>query len=228
MVLTVTMPDRDVPPLPPGLRSTARRRVANELNTTAIHALRRARVSDLDSGLSPERLSVLSVLVYAGPRTMGDLARAEQVTRPGHHPHRRRAGERRPGEPRAGGDRPTRGPGPCDPGRPGRPRGRPPSPGRDPRRRARGHERRGAGAGEPGPRGRPPGPRRPTTDGWAGAARPSHFVDSTTVVRVRATPRIRRSRDRVRSRPDTSGTRTLIRKLSSPATNQQSSTSSSR
>ena len=58
-------------------------------------------------------------------------------------------------------------------------------------------------------------------------ARPSHFVDSTTVVRVRATPRIRRSRDSVRSRPATSGTRTLIRKLSSPATNQQSSTSSS-
>ena len=82
MVLTVTVPDRDVPPLPPGLRATARRRVANELNTTAIHALRRARVSDADSGLSPERLSLLSVLVYAGPRTMGDLARAEQVTRP--------------------------------------------------------------------------------------------------------------------------------------------------
>ena len=56
--------------------------MANELNTTAIHALRRARVSDPDSGLSPERLSVLSVLVYAGPRTMGDLANTEQVTRP--------------------------------------------------------------------------------------------------------------------------------------------------
>ncbi len=82
MVLTVTMPARDVPPLPPGLRATPRRRVANELNTTAIHTLRRARVSDLQSGLSPERLSLLSVLVYAGPRTMGELARIEQVTRP--------------------------------------------------------------------------------------------------------------------------------------------------
>jgi DNA-binding MarR family transcriptional regulator len=76
------MTGHDVPPLPPGLRSTARRRVANELNTTAIHALRRARVADSTSGLSPERLSVLSVLVYAGPRTMSELARAEQVSRP--------------------------------------------------------------------------------------------------------------------------------------------------
>ena len=82
MGLTVTVPDHDVPPLPPGLRSTARRRVANELNTTAIHTLRRARVADTTSGLSPERLSLLSVLVYAGPRTMGQLARAEQVSRP--------------------------------------------------------------------------------------------------------------------------------------------------
>jgi DNA-binding MarR family transcriptional regulator len=56
--------------------------VANELNTTAIHALRAARAADIDSGLSPERLSLLSVLVYAGPRTMSQLARAEQVTRP--------------------------------------------------------------------------------------------------------------------------------------------------
>ena len=72
----------EVPPLPPGLRSTGRRRVANELNTTAIHALRAARAADSESGLSPERLSLLSVLVYAGPRTMSQLARAEQVTRP--------------------------------------------------------------------------------------------------------------------------------------------------
>jgi len=72
----------EVPPLPPGLRSTARRRVANELNTTAVHALRAARAADSESGLSPERLSLLSVLVYAGPRTMSQLARAEQVTRP--------------------------------------------------------------------------------------------------------------------------------------------------
>ena len=56
--------------------------MANELNTTAIHALRAARVADAVSGLSPERLSLLSVLVYAGPRTMSELAVAEQVTPP--------------------------------------------------------------------------------------------------------------------------------------------------
>ena len=81
MVLTATV-SPDVPPLPAGLRSSRRRRVANELNTTAIHALRVARSTDAESGLSPERLSLLSVLVYAGPRTMSQLARAEQVTRP--------------------------------------------------------------------------------------------------------------------------------------------------
>lgn len=72
----------DVPPLPAGLRSTPTRRVANELNSTAIHALRVARLTDAETGLSPERLSVLSVLVYGGARTMGELARAEQVTAP--------------------------------------------------------------------------------------------------------------------------------------------------
>jgi DNA-binding MarR family transcriptional regulator len=82
MGLTVTVPDHYVPPLPPGLRPTPRRRVANELNTTAIHTLRHARAADTASGLSPERLSLLSVLVYAGPRTMGQLARIEQVSRP--------------------------------------------------------------------------------------------------------------------------------------------------
>jgi DNA-binding MarR family transcriptional regulator len=81
MVLTATM-SHDVPPLPAGLRSSRRRRVANELNTTAIHALRVARTTDTESGLSPERLSLLSVLVYAGPRTMSQLARIEQVTAP--------------------------------------------------------------------------------------------------------------------------------------------------
>ena len=69
MVLTATV-SHDVPPLPAGLRSSRRRRVANELNTTAIHALRVARTTDAESGLSPERLSLLSVLVYAGPRTI--------------------------------------------------------------------------------------------------------------------------------------------------------------
>jgi DNA-binding MarR family transcriptional regulator len=69
------------PPLPRGL--TGRRHaVANELNTTAIHALRRARTVDAETGLSPERLSLLSVLVFAGPSTMSGLAAAEGVSAP--------------------------------------------------------------------------------------------------------------------------------------------------
>lgn len=72
----------EVPPLPRGVRSTPARRVANELNTTAVHALRVARPADTETGLSPERLSLLSVLVYGGARTMSELARAEQVSAP--------------------------------------------------------------------------------------------------------------------------------------------------
>jgi len=55
-------------------------RVANALNSTAIHALRHARVEDRRSGLTPERLSLLSVLVYGGPTPMSALAAAEQLT----------------------------------------------------------------------------------------------------------------------------------------------------
>jgi DNA-binding MarR family transcriptional regulator len=56
--------------------------VANELNTTAIHALRRARVADAATGLTPERLSLLSVLVFVGPMPMSRLAAAEGVSAP--------------------------------------------------------------------------------------------------------------------------------------------------
>ena len=56
--------------------------MANELNTTAIHALRRARVADAATGLTPERLSLLSVLVFVGPMPMSRLAAAEGVSAP--------------------------------------------------------------------------------------------------------------------------------------------------
>ena len=70
----------DLPPLPRGAPRTLAHRVANALNTTAIHALRHARVEDRRSGLTPERLSLLSVLVYGGPTAMSALAAAEQLT----------------------------------------------------------------------------------------------------------------------------------------------------
>jgi DNA-binding MarR family transcriptional regulator len=44
--------------------------------------LRRLRVEDEALGISAPRLSVLSVLVFAGPKRIGELARIEQVEPP--------------------------------------------------------------------------------------------------------------------------------------------------
>ena len=56
--------------------------VARELHSACIHLLRRVRVVDAESGLSPARLSALSVLVFGGPTTIGGLARVEGVRSP--------------------------------------------------------------------------------------------------------------------------------------------------
>lgn len=56
--------------------------VADRLHSAAIHLLRRLRVSDRASGVGPAQLSALSVLVFAGPRSLGELAEAEQVRPP--------------------------------------------------------------------------------------------------------------------------------------------------
>ena len=55
---------------------------ADRLHSVAIHMLRRLRRVDAASGLSAPRLSALSVVVFAGPLTIGALAEAEQVRRP--------------------------------------------------------------------------------------------------------------------------------------------------
>jgi DNA-binding MarR family transcriptional regulator len=55
---------------------------ADRFHSAAIHALRYARREDAASGLSAARLSALSVLVFGGPRTLGELAAAEQVRPP--------------------------------------------------------------------------------------------------------------------------------------------------
>jgi DNA-binding MarR family transcriptional regulator len=57
------------------------REVANRLHSVAIHLLRRARRTDPLTGVSPAQLSALSVLM-SGPKTLGDLAAAEQVRAP--------------------------------------------------------------------------------------------------------------------------------------------------
>lgn len=56
--------------------------VADRLHSAAIHLLRRVRVEDAASGLNGPRLSALSVLVFRGPLTLGELAAAEQVRPP--------------------------------------------------------------------------------------------------------------------------------------------------
>jgi len=56
--------------------------IADELHSAAIHLLRRLRVRDRESGIGPAQLSALSVLVFGGPRSLGELADAEQVRPP--------------------------------------------------------------------------------------------------------------------------------------------------
>ena len=56
--------------------------IADQLHSAAIHLLRQLRKEDDASGLSAPRLSALSVVVFGGPLTLGELARAEQVKPP--------------------------------------------------------------------------------------------------------------------------------------------------
>ncbi len=65
--------------LPPALTAMD---VADQLHSAAIHLLRRLRVRDRESGVGPSQLSALSVLVFGGPKSLGELAEAEQVRPP--------------------------------------------------------------------------------------------------------------------------------------------------
>ena len=56
--------------------------VAARLHSAAIHLLRRVRRDDPLMELTPARASVLSVLVFGGPRSPGELAAIEQVAAP--------------------------------------------------------------------------------------------------------------------------------------------------
>jgi len=55
---------------------------AAALHKAAIRLLRRVRTADDASGLTAPRASALSVLVFGGPVTLGELARTEQVRPP--------------------------------------------------------------------------------------------------------------------------------------------------
>ena len=56
--------------------------LADRLHSAAIHLLRLVRVQDAATGIAPARLSALSVVVFGGPISLNDLARAEQVRPP--------------------------------------------------------------------------------------------------------------------------------------------------
>ena len=56
--------------------------VADQLHGAAIRLLRYVRKEDAASGITGAQLSVLSVLAYGGPQTLGALAAAEQVKPP--------------------------------------------------------------------------------------------------------------------------------------------------
>ena len=56
--------------------------LADRLHSLAIHLLRRVRRGDDAAGLSAPRLSALSVVIYRGPISLTELAKAESVTAP--------------------------------------------------------------------------------------------------------------------------------------------------
>ena len=56
--------------------------MATGLHSAAIRLLRMVRREDKESGISPPRLSALSVLVFAGPMSLAELAEAEEVRSP--------------------------------------------------------------------------------------------------------------------------------------------------
>jgi DNA-binding MarR family transcriptional regulator len=55
---------------------------SRHLNSGAIHLLRAMRLVDKEAGLTPARLSALSVLVFGGPQPLGRLAETEGVAGP--------------------------------------------------------------------------------------------------------------------------------------------------
>lgn len=57
-------------------------RLAEQLHSTAIRLLRAVRRADQSIGSTASRLSALSVVVYSGSITLGELAEAEQVRPP--------------------------------------------------------------------------------------------------------------------------------------------------
>jgi DNA-binding MarR family transcriptional regulator len=75
--VAVSKPDADRAASGPDLEVVAR-----ALNSGAIHLLRSLAAVDRLAGLTPARLSALSVIVFGGPQSLGALAAAEGVAGP--------------------------------------------------------------------------------------------------------------------------------------------------
>jgi DNA-binding MarR family transcriptional regulator len=71
-----------IPDLPSGLPPSELNELANAIHSVSLRLLRRIRVVDGVSGLSGPRISLLSVLVFAGPLPIGKLASIEQISGP--------------------------------------------------------------------------------------------------------------------------------------------------
>src|SRR3989454_12733814 len=56
--------------------------IGRSLHSSAIHLLRRVRTQDEALGVGPAQLLALSVVVFAGPISLNDLAKAELVKPP--------------------------------------------------------------------------------------------------------------------------------------------------
>lgn len=72
----------ELPDLPAGIQDDESHRLANQLNSVAIRLLRSVSQADDVMGLTAPQASLLSVLVFAGPQTVGELARRERVSSP--------------------------------------------------------------------------------------------------------------------------------------------------
>src|SRR5881397_1095303 len=56
--------------------------VGRSLHSNAIHLLRHVRTEDSAMGIGPAQASALSIVVFGGPLTLNELAKAEQVRPP--------------------------------------------------------------------------------------------------------------------------------------------------
>ena len=68
-----------MPTVPQAAGPAAPVTLADRIHSAAIRLLRRLRAVDREGALGPARLSALSVIVFAGPLTLGKLAEAEHV-----------------------------------------------------------------------------------------------------------------------------------------------------